>query len=82
MEWKNYTFQYEPMAKEDLKAHRAKVVRALEKSTFTKPIGRFHARRLWFLFRHASWNPFRRRISIPEALHALASAREMEEKSP
>ncbi len=77
MKYVNYTFEYSPMTEEEAKAHRESVLAALKKIKFRKPIGRFNIRRLWFLFRHARWNPFRRRISIPEAINAVVEAEEM-----
>ena len=74
MKWVNYTATYTPVTKEEARAQRAKVLAAVEKTTFKKPIGRFNARRLWFLFRHARWNPFRKRISIVEEINAVVEA--------
>jgi hypothetical protein len=76
MEWKNWSFAYEPITKEEARAYRAKVLAALEKAKFRKPIGRFNVRRLWFLFQYARWNPFRKQISFPEAINALAAEKE------
>lgn len=71
MEWKNWTCEYVPMTKEDARAHHKKMMAAVERHRFKKPLRRFGVTRLWFLFRHARWNPFRRRISIAEQINAM-----------
>lgn len=78
MKWNNYTFEYLPMTEKEVRAHRTRVLVALEKIKFKKPIGRFNVRRLWFLFQYVQWNPFRRQISIPEAFNTLAETEEQE----